>query len=172
MPKHTHGIPAFLQSFSLCCIAVWWVLFLSWQPGVISFIESLSYRFEPPSISSDTITSATNRALEYVNKGPAVIASDIFFTKDEVSHLHDVSVVYKGMRAIIGIGALFGWTILIGVLFGKRQFSRQIFLQARTIMLLLAFFTLVALIVFPFFFFPFHLSFSPPLISQSPDTSL
>src|SRR5258708_20417719 len=124
MPKHTHGIPAFLQSFSLCCIAVWWVLFLSWQPGVISFIESLSYRFEPPSISSDTITSATNRALEYVNKGTAVIASDIFFTKAEVSHFHGLSVVYKGMRAIIRIGLLVRWTILICLLFCKQPLAR------------------------------------------------
>src|SRR5258708_1068786 len=122
MPKTIHSIPIYIQSLSLCCIAIWWVLFLSWQSGMIAFVESLSYRFERPSISSDSMAPATTRALEYITKGTLVVAPDIFFTKDEVSHLRDVSVVYKGMRVVTGIGALCAWIILLGTLIQKKHF--------------------------------------------------
>jgi integral membrane protein (TIGR01906 family) len=169
---HNHWLTSpFLQALSLCCIAAWWIVFLSWQPGTVRLMETFSYRFEPPQVSVETVSRATTRALEYVAKGTPRQA-DVFFTKDEVSHLDDVFFIFRIVRISISVAAFFGWGILIASIHAHGSLSPAAYRRARSILLGVALFTILCLFSFSSFFVAFHRIFFPQGNWEFPDNSL
>lgn len=160
-----------LQSISLVIIAIWWIFFLAWQPGNIGLVQSLSYKLSPISLSPEAVSQATARALEHVSK-KTPLQADVFFTRNEVSHLHDVSVVYAATRLILGFLALFSWTILIFSLWKKINLGRNVFLSARNIMVFVLLLSISSLLLFPAFFDFFHRVLFPQGNWEFPESSV
>lgn len=145
----------FIASIGLVFIAIWWLWFITWQIGFVNLVQNLSFEAEPPSLSVNIVTLATSRALEYATKGGPLIA-DIFFTRDEISHLIDVSVIYKTMRVVLGLLAFSGFITLIIELKLRKSLPSGVFLVARNIVIILTICLGAALLLFPVFFLLFH----------------
>lgn len=152
--QHIHLLRT-AQSVSLSLLSFWWVFFLAWQPGTIRFIQKIAYRSQPTSFSQDAVIQATNRSLEHLSKDTPLQA-DVFFTKNEISHLHDVAVIYKSARVVLSILALLSWALLIWTLAKKMTFSVKTYSRARNILLGVTLSLSCALLFFVQFFTTFH----------------
>lgn len=161
MHKHSFYIPAFIQSISFVCIALWWIFFISTRLGTIRFVQQLSHSFSPSTLSQEAVSQATQRVIEYISKEAPTTQSDIFFTQNEVSHIRDVSYLYKGTRVTIGVLALCAWAILLGTLLRQKYFSKNVFITARTLMMIFTFFLLISQFFFSDSFTIFHTLFFP-----------
>lgn len=123
-------------------------------------VQSLAWRFDPPTMSRDAAAGATLRALEYAKQG-STQTEDIFFTKSEVGHLLDVTKIYQPLRLALGVGALAGFSWLILVLHRYKKLSPHFFLVARNLQIMLASISVAGLALFPRFFVAFHLVLFP-----------
>jgi len=153
-----HKVPSWISisaAVGLSIISIWWIFFIFWRLGFVHLVQQLAFRYETPDLSQEVVSRSTARAIEYATKG-STQTEDIFFNKNEVSHLLDVSSVYQPTRVFLGIGALisFGWLILIIRRFNK--IPKGIFLIARNLQLFISVILLLSLIIFPIFFVRFH----------------
>lgn len=146
-----------MQKFSIVALVViplWWVFVVIWQPVVVHMLANLSYRFSSLSVTREEAQAARERALSYATIG-GVREQDVFFTKDEVSHLIDVSILYRPIFAILNIASASSWIILIAAA-GKKQLYPSLFRSASTVLLTILLLGLVSLLFFPYFFDAFH----------------
>lgn len=160
-----------LGGISLFTIAFWWIFYISAQPGFINLVQSIAYKFSPPSVSTDVVMPATQRALQYAtDRSPAI--QDIFFTRAELSHLLDVSAIFQPIRFTLGILTIFSFAWLFYVLSKYKSLSREMFTFARNLFFGLAILAVLALILFAPFFITFHEVLFPAGNWAFPDGSL
>lgn len=161
-----------LHAACFAIIAVWWVSFLIWQPGFVSLIQNITYHFStPPNIPHSLVSQATKRAIEYATHG-GMAQSDIFFTKNEVSHLLDVYHIEFVIRLIITSAVTISWAILLSSLAQKVRFAKRSFLYAAIFLLVAVIFLTFALLFFSSFFIQFHLLLFPHGNWEFPETSM
>lgn len=113
-----------------------------------------SYRFSDPGVDGTTATLARERALSYAMLGSNQ-SEDIYFTRDEISHLVDVSSLYKPFSFTLNFFAVFAWGILIFAVYRKEKMERVLRFSAKALACCVALLC-VCLVIFPFFFEVFH----------------
>lgn len=157
-----------LQTLSLCAIGFWWVWFVIWLLPTTQFIQSLTYRFSPPSLSASVVEIATTRAHEYSTRGGN--GSDVFFTSDEVAHLNDVAHIFTVGRVVVSILAIAGFLYLIGSIlsdtFDGSAYRRSAKILGGSVAAFVVF-----LVGFQVFFPLFHQVFFPQGNWAFPETS-
>jgi uncharacterized membrane protein len=160
----------FFHSLCLLLIALWWMLFFLWRPSTISFLQDLTFRFEPPTQPIETIHGATQRAIEYSTRGTS-LRTDIYFSPDEISHLLDVALLYQKVRLIFGGAAIFCLSVLI-IERARKHIDRRAFLYAARGLASVGIFVSLAVIFFTTFFLRFHELFFPQGNWAFPEQSL
>ncbi len=143
-----------LFTIILCILPLWWIFQILWLPGFMHVLGNLAYRFEPIQISVETATSARNRAYEYATRG-GKSSDDIYFTAAEISHLDDVSRLYKPTEIVLNTLAVFAWAILFLAVYRNVNFRFALQLSGKILAgLLIAWST--GLLFFSIFFEKFH----------------
>lgn len=130
-----------LLTLSLVIIALWWIFQVVWSPGVVHMLAG-----------SDS--PAIDRALEYATRGTSQI-SDIYFSAPEISHLNDVSNLYKPISFGINFLAILAWGWLLLALYQKQDMKISLRLVVKIHMLIIASLGIASLF-FPLFFDTFH----------------
>ncbi|MEP7166512.1 MAG: DUF1461 domain-containing protein [Candidatus Woesebacteria bacterium] len=130
-----------LVVLSLIILPIWWIFFLIWQPAVVHFVANNS-------------SPAIDRALEYATRGGSQV-EDIYFTKDEIAHLKDVSRLYTPISVTISLLALGAWPVLIVAVVDKIKLQSSFKRAAKTLGVLVIV-LLLCLALFPLFFETFH----------------
>lgn len=143
-----------IYTILLSILPLWWAFAVLWLPGSMHALANLSYRFTPLQIPEGTATLARERALTYVTRGGEV-SEDIYFTRDEVSHLLDVHRIYT--FAFFGMNSLATvcWIVLIVALIQKQELHRSCRYSARVLAVFITV-SLLSLLFFSSFFILFH----------------
>lgn len=117
-------------------------------------VAQTSYHFEPIQLSQLTAASARNRAFEYATRGGGS-SDDIYFTKDEVSHLNDVSRLFRPISMGLNIMAVIAWSVLFLAVYKKTPLSKSFHVASRILAGLLIL-SIVCVLAFSSFFETFH----------------
>lgn len=144
----------FLLVSSLVIISLWWIFWVVWQPVTMHTVAKVSNFISPTSVPTETSLLARERAFLYATRGGSATA-DIYFSKDEVSHLIDVSHLYRPISLGLNIFATLSWSVLI-LAAAKRENLTRVFLLSAKILIGMLFFSCVCLVLFPLFFELFH----------------
>lgn len=143
-----------IQTIILCILPLWWIFQILWMPGYMHALADFSYRFEPVPFSTATLTSARNRAYEYATRG-GTASEDIYFSALEVSHLDDVSRLYKPIEIVLNTFAVIAWSVLFLAVYKKANFDIALRLASKLLALFVGVMFL-CLLVFNIFFEKFH----------------
>lgn len=149
MMKTTH-----ILTITLCILPLWWIFQVLWLPSTMHILAGLSYRSVPLKFSQATATSARNRAYAYATRGGSA-SDDIYFTKDEVSHLLDVNRVYSPVSMIVNLLAVVSWSILLLSVYKKADFHEPLRVASKILALFVGVLFL-CLTSFGLFFEQFH----------------
>lgn len=139
---------------SIVLLSFWWTFLLVWQTGTITILSQLSYHFDRPSLSTEIVDAARIRAIEYATT-PLVQSKDIFFTTQEVSHLHDVYFWYHRIQMFLNFGAIFSWGVLVVAIY-KRKIQPSLLYSASLMLNVVILLCALGLLVFNSFFVTFH----------------
>ncbi len=140
--------------FALCILPLWWVFHVLWQPFVIHLIADVTYSLVQETTDVETKHIAIDRALLYSTRGWNG-GEDVLFTPDELSHLNDVSKLYKSFSFTINTLATLSWAVLIFALSEKIDILPYLN-RASHILIGTFLFKIIGLVFFSVFFDNFH----------------
>lgn len=130
-----------LVTISLIVLPLWWTFLVIWQPA---FVHVVAQNASP----------AIDRALEYATVGTNQ-TEDIYFTRDEISHLVDVSRLYGPISVALNLLAVGAWATLI-IAIARKQKLQASLKRASVIFTGLLISLSICLVFFSYFFEKFH----------------
>jgi hypothetical protein len=159
-----------LHWLALVIIPIWWIFHLLWNPAVVDFMASISYRLQSPIVSSMTLLEARNRALKIATNGSGD-ERDVVFTPNEISHLNDVATLYIPVARVLNFLCVCAWILLLATLLKQHSILPSLKLAAVTYSVFVVILILCSLF-FSLFFTQFHTSLFPQGNWQFPEDSL
>lgn len=159
-----------VQGFALLVIPLWWSFHVLWNPAVVDGVASLAYNVQPPQVSLTTLSEARTRAIKIATLG-SVDARDVVFTPTEVSHLNDVSRLYRPIARVLNFMSACAWIVLLALLLKKKSIVSSLRL-ASIVYAVLVLVLLGRVIFFSVFFTQFHTLLFPQGNWQFPVDSM